>query len=339
MKKVTSKDVALKAGVSRATVSYVLNNSREGRISEVTVNKVLKAVEELNYVPNITAKALRSQKSFCIGIYSKRALDLDRYSEIIEVVNKNLTKYDYSLMICRGKRSRSGIPSYIEYYLNKKVDGLIIVSDEDLIKPNDLELIHKYKIPSVLVDFHRNYQNVNTIDIDYYLGAYEVVDYILKNGYKRVWYYSPNWGVPQEVERKQGIYDALKNYNEYEVNFIDIPIKKGEDLSEYFDDIKVKFEENTKKGDVIITSWSALSIMLTSISNNLGIKISQDIKLVCLGGRKDFNLFGKNIGYSELPNKHIGEKAVEIIIDLLKNGNRESVNLKVKPKFIINEAL
>ena len=66
-KYVTIKDVAGLAGVSVATVSYVLNNKKVDRITDETRQKVLQAAKELNYRPNIAAQNLKSGKSYIIG--------------------------------------------------------------------------------------------------------------------------------------------------------------------------------------------------------------------------------------------------------------------------------
>jgi len=72
-KQVTSQDVALRAGVSRTTVSMVLNNKHESnQISPRTVQKVLRAAEELGYVPNAAAQALVSKRASVLGLILSR---------------------------------------------------------------------------------------------------------------------------------------------------------------------------------------------------------------------------------------------------------------------------
>mgnify|MGYP000355767201 FL=1 len=73
-KRITMKDVAKEAGVSTATVSYVLNYSDTERISHETRLRVFEAANKLNYVPNMAAKALSEKKSYLVGmIINKRA--------------------------------------------------------------------------------------------------------------------------------------------------------------------------------------------------------------------------------------------------------------------------
>ena len=73
MKKITMKDVAREAGVSVATVSYIINNREDQKISPETRNKVLQIINLLNYTPNQTAKSLVTQKSYIVALYYKEA--------------------------------------------------------------------------------------------------------------------------------------------------------------------------------------------------------------------------------------------------------------------------
>ena len=72
-KNVTAKDIAKLCGVSQATVSYVINNRQNQKISEETRRKVLDAVETLHYYPNASAKSMRTKNCTSIGIEIGRA--------------------------------------------------------------------------------------------------------------------------------------------------------------------------------------------------------------------------------------------------------------------------
>src|SRR6266508_3028047 len=71
-KRVSSKDVAQKAGVSRSTVTFVLNNVRGIQIREETLQRVIQAAKEVGYVPNSLAQALASQRSHNVGLVLSR---------------------------------------------------------------------------------------------------------------------------------------------------------------------------------------------------------------------------------------------------------------------------
>ncbi|MDY4001116.1 LacI family DNA-binding transcriptional regulator [Streptococcus orisratti] len=88
MKKITMKDVAREAGVSVATVSYIINNREDQKISPETRNKVLQIINLLNYTPNQTAKSLVTQKSYIVALYYKEATSYLKKAEQLHFINK-----------------------------------------------------------------------------------------------------------------------------------------------------------------------------------------------------------------------------------------------------------
>lgn len=99
--KVTIKDIAREAGVSVATVSYVLNNRNDQKISDETRDKVLHISNLLNYTPNQAARSLVTQQSNSIVLYYKNSSSLLVRAEqmyTIEVLSSFLHKHDYQLV-------------------------------------------------------------------------------------------------------------------------------------------------------------------------------------------------------------------------------------------------
>ncbi|MGN6714165.1 LacI family DNA-binding transcriptional regulator [Anaerocolumna jejuensis] len=105
-KKITIKDIAKQAGVSVATISYVINNRTDQRISEETRKKVLQIVNLLDYKPNSSAKSLSTSKSYNIALYMMPETSLLKRSEqllLIEVLSEVSTHYGYQMIIQDNK--------------------------------------------------------------------------------------------------------------------------------------------------------------------------------------------------------------------------------------------
>ena len=83
-KRVTGKDVARRAGVTAATVSYVLNGSQKQCVSDATRARVLEAARELGYVPDRTAKSLRRRESGALGVVIEKNLSTPRFSTNVQ---------------------------------------------------------------------------------------------------------------------------------------------------------------------------------------------------------------------------------------------------------------
>lgn len=94
MKKITMKDVAREAGVSVATVSYIINNRKDQKISPETRNKVLQIINLLNYTPNQSAKSLVTKKSQIVALYYKESYSYLKNAEYLHLIS-SLTNFLY----------------------------------------------------------------------------------------------------------------------------------------------------------------------------------------------------------------------------------------------------
>lgn len=146
-KKATVKDVAREAGVSVATVSYIMNNRTDQKISDATRKKVLQIANLLNYSPSHAAKTLATGRNNIIGIsYHLNQNTPSRNLEITGFVNLliarlNRLKYDVLYMPIRAKEDN--LP------LNRNIDGIITI---DLSKEEFVSLADNYFIPIINVD-------------------------------------------------------------------------------------------------------------------------------------------------------------------------------------------
>lgn len=146
-KKVTVKDVAREAGVSVATVSYIMNNRTDQKISEATRKKVLQIANLLNYTPSSVAKSLATGRNSIIGIsYHLNEYTPSRNIELASFINMlierlNRLKYDVIFMPVKPDSDTSVI--------NRNIDGIIAV---DLSKQDFITLSDNCFVPIISVD-------------------------------------------------------------------------------------------------------------------------------------------------------------------------------------------
>ena len=215
-KQVSINDVAQKAGVSAATVSYVLNNTPVNLRPE-TREKVLLAVKTLKYVPNQAAKTLGSSRvkgngaSKLIGVVIPQTepgkyfmFSNPFYGDFLSMVEYEARKASFHILI-------SGVnaeESYISIAKNRSLDGVIIVG---MYPSDDIAEYRKAKIPVVLVDcYFQEDHFFNSVRTDDRQGGYTATKYLLQNGHRRIAFVSgqvKDSGVTQM--RYLGYRDAL----------------------------------------------------------------------------------------------------------------------------------
>lgn len=120
---VTLKEVAERAGVSIATVSYCINGTKS--VSAATRGKVMKAIEELNYVPNAAARSLKSESAMEIGVVFPNIDDYYR-SEILKGIVDQSEGMNYSVTVAFSYNSPKMERKIINDFVGKNVKGLII---------------------------------------------------------------------------------------------------------------------------------------------------------------------------------------------------------------------
>ena len=194
---ITLKDVAEKAGVSTATVSYVLNNN-DKKISEKVAQKVRAAAAELEYKPNIMARALRSNKSSIIGVLSEDITTF-QVNNIVQGIVQSADKENFQVLLgdlnLNGKIWHDGIQDYskvmdcreeiqekIDVFLKAGAGGIIYVGMHD----RDVTGLISTEIPLVYAYCYTQNSQDYMIDSDNQRIATEVVAAMLQKGHHRV---------------------------------------------------------------------------------------------------------------------------------------------------------
>ncbi len=210
---VTIKAVARAAGVSTATVSRVMNDSP--LITQETRERVIRAIKELGFVPNVAAKNLVSQRTGTIGlllnIENSRAYSNPFFAEVLHGIETVVYSEGYFLLIANEKTiSRQNI-SIDHLALEKRIDGLILPypsARRGLIKTLDND-----GFPFVVIgepDESRN--KVDFVDIDNELGGRQAVDHLVESGYRKIAFIGGDQRIKFMQSRLAGYSGALRQH-------------------------------------------------------------------------------------------------------------------------------
>lgn len=219
--KINSTKVAQIAGVSRSTVSRVINNYPN--VPSETREKVLKIIDELGYIPNSSAQVLAGKKSRTIGLFiygdnndkSKildNGLSFGYYLDFINRVLKEALKSDYQLLVdVINDNSFSKVESL---YVNRDIVGGIFIGFKEG-EENIKKIIKQYS-PIVLVDYLLNpsceNKGVYYINTEDFNGAKEATEHLIKLGKKRVVHISGDRCKLSGKERENGYLEAMKKF-------------------------------------------------------------------------------------------------------------------------------
>lgn len=184
MARPTLKDVAQRAGVTTATVSYTLSGKRP--ISEQTKRRVMEAIAELDYVPNLDARSLSMRDSKLIGVVVPQTEPGDRlmfqnafYSEILGSIEYYARLEGYHTLISATDANES----YLTLAKKRNLDGIIVIG----MYPDEFyQQMKKSQIPIVLIDSYCNDHYYHNIRIDDAYGSYLATRHMLENGHEHI---------------------------------------------------------------------------------------------------------------------------------------------------------
>lgn len=172
---VTKQAIADYLGVSRTTVSLVLNNAKNNTISEKTREKVIKAAKELGYRSN------DSLNKICFILYN-RPYDDPRYLLDLRNIEERCSKNDYSMIFMSVKSNEQDFEKLREFLNSDEADGIIITGDVDNVVIN---ILNSGSVPFVIYGgMERNDKNIILPDSEKI--SYEAIKYMLDFGHKRI---------------------------------------------------------------------------------------------------------------------------------------------------------
>ena len=329
MRRASLKDVAARAGVGLGTASRVINGN--GNVKPVTREKVLKAIKELNYHPNNIARSLKINATRSVGILLadlKSGFD----TEIVRGIEIEAGKADYSLFLTNTNKERSRMISCIKNFVEKNVDGIIIIGGE--ITEEFYAAIKSFHIPLITVSCESNIEpegQYASITIDNEQAAYEAVEYLIQKGHTQIAMISGekderNAGIP----RIKGYQDALSQYG--------ISLRK-----EYLIEGNYTFLSGYKAAKQILTlrekptaifaASDAMAIGAEKALLEAGVKIPDEIAIFGFDGLDFAEYVHPSLSTIVQPRYEMGVLAMQRMLEFLNaKENKE-------PKIIIRHQL
>jgi len=310
MKKITMQDVALKAGVSKSTVSQYIN-SRFEFMSVATKHRVEEAIKELGYIPNHIAKSLKQKKTGTIGVIVANILHTFS-TEIIRAIEDECEKNGFHLFVCNADDQPAKERSYIDMLVAKQVDGLIIFptnGNNDYYKQ-----LKNAEFPIVFVDRVINEPIFPTLLLDNESASQIAVDLLVKKGRSKIGLVSTSiaQNVTPRVERIKGFRKTLASHN--------LSIKEDWIIAEKRQEIGSRLQELWESGNrpeaFFATNDLALIELLKFIKKN-NLAIPEDIGVIAIDDSPFLEMATTPISVIKQPTFEIGQNAAETLLQLI----------------------
>ena len=330
-KSVSSRDVAHEAGVSQATVSYILNDVKNVSIRPETRAAVLEAVKKLNYHPDEMARGMKLKKPMSIGVVTDRNVTNFYFMKTLEGIRDGTQKNDYSVTLLFNKPEDIAEADYVRYYNSNRLGGIIFafasISDETV------DYLTTYGIPFIKVDAVQSSKDIYQVCTDHLSHIPAVIEHFLAKGVNRIGYVGPS---PSKAS--DGRLEAFKNA------MCGYDLDAGEDLiatSAFNDDemsaaIK-RLLSSDRRPDALLAGSPRFGLISLRCALSMHIKVPEQLKIIALGSSNFFSIVFPSLSAVELPLYEMGFRSAEMLSERMK-GNEIQKSIILPSELVVRDS-
>ena len=330
----TLEDIARQAGVSRSTVSRVIND--RPNVREDVRKRVLQVIEDTGYHPNAAARSLASQRSWTIGLILPHSVSFfftdPYYSHLTKGIAQACNQYDYTLalFLVASKQDEEGI--FPRVSRRGLLDGVIIQSGHH----GDQGIIGRMldaRIPLVVAGRPFRSDNVSYIDIDNVNAAYNAVGHLIRLGHQRIATITGPASSAVGIDRVEGYCKAL--------------VERGREVDEALI-LEGDFTETggyyamqkllSAHPDAVFAASDVMAIGAMRAMRDAGLRVPEDIAIVGFDDLPIAAVSDAQLTTVRQPVVQFGVKAVEILIDLIENGLQPPRHIIMDTELVIRKS-
>lgn len=302
----TIKDISKSTGLSLGTISKFINGG-----TVLAKNKIIieDAIKKMDFKVNELARALKTSNTMTIGILIP-SLENIFCTAVVSNIENILLKKGYSTVICDYQDNSQLEKEKLNFLMNKRVDGMIIIPLSD--NEEEIKKISQSKIPIVLIDRMIESSHCDMVLVDNLNASYQAVEHLIVNEHKRI-------GIicgPKEVyTAKERLKGYIRVHEDYSMKIDDEMVKYGDYKMESGYDKLIEFlAMDTPPTAVYITNYYMTLGAIIAI-NEKNLVIPDDLSI---------------IGFDNLEMARIIKPALSIVVQPMKQIAETSANLLLK---------
>lgn len=304
----TIKDVAKRAGVSISTVSNAMNGLPN--VGEETRERVLTAVRELDYVPNINAKLMKTRKTNNIGLFLPN-IHTAFYTRLIQVMYAACSSAGYAMLVHISDSYTS--QRLVAAILSTNIDGAVILNEH--LMDSDIGVLRKKNIPYVFLDKPLAGDKLASVLINNEMGILQGMEYLVHTGHKHIAFMKGTNNFDSE-ERYQAYLRALEHFK--------LPLIKELILQGYFEEnaaysaVRGALPHIGVKPDALFCANDEMAVGCLRALRDLKITVPDQISVMGFDNGEAASRFEPPLTTIQNPMEEIGIKSVEELLRLME---------------------
>lgn len=311
------KDVAREAGVSISTVSRIINNST--LISEVTRDRVLKVMRELNYVPNSMAQGLSNQQPYAVAllvnIEDAKSFSNPFFYEMMHGIETVVCSRGLCLILANLQTSLNRNDMLDRLIHGKRTQGVILPSS--IMNPQRVKELRKINFPFVAVGEPMGIkESIDWVDINNFQGGQQAVEHLLDQGYREVAFIG---GSQREIFNKNRLQGYKKALADNGLQCREEYIREGISSKNAGFEMMEQLLWLPRRPDAVICSDNVLCMGAMKAVKGANLRIPEDIGILSFDNFPIAELLEPSVTTVDIDVFELGVQAANILFKLIDN--------------------
>lgn len=331
-KKTTIVDVAKLSGFSIATVSRVLNGNYP--VKDSTRERIQKAIETLNFTPNILARSLLGAKTSTIGIIVPSLENLF-FSELIRGVDDVLRTHDYTAFICSTNDDYELERKYIANLIDRRVDGIISISPSMKITGKEYEAT-ALALPVIIINGEHDGYECHFVSSDQATGTIKALEYLLAQGHQKIAFLRGHDTFSYNI--KESLYRRV--LPEHGISLEDdliININAGNSLTTIEESRQAVKRLLEKRKDItaLFSCNDLMAVGALNASRDLGLLVPETLRIIGFDNTITCSITHPTLSSVDQNMKLLGSTAAKNILALINGDNTYQQKILLETHLII----
>ncbi len=325
------KEVAREAGVSTATVSHVINNTRF--VSDEVRARVETAIAQCRYYPNAHARSLASGRSKIIGLVISDITN-PFFPELVKAIESSAFERGFDIILSNTNYETERTSHYVRRFIERQVAGVAVMTSE-MSKELIDELAHR-EVPVVFLDVGKTGRQMSNLRVDYEEGIEQAVLHLVGLGHRRIAFISGKIDIRSSRRRLEAFQRTMKQL------FPDVPelifygnfkIEGGRRAAH---EILMTQAENLPTAVVAANDLTAIGAI--SEFEAAGFNVPRDISFVGFDDIDFAALTKPSLTTVNLPRQELGRRAVEMLVKMLDSPQEEGAEVRIPTNLVIRQS-
>ena len=324
-------EIAALCNVSKATVSRVINNNPKG-VGEETRQRVLEAIEKLNYRPNALARSIATARSGMIGLVVPDVSNFF-YPAIIRGVTDCMDERGGSVLIANSDYNPEMEAAQLLRMIDRRVDGIILCSGVSNAK--FLTEFRNYHVPIALMG--RSF-DIALCDVsisgDNVKGGYKSAEYLLRGGCRKIAFLEGSFSTSGGAQRLEGYRRA---HEEKGIPVDSSLLMEGEYTIEFGKKAARQLAKRRNAFDAVITGSDLIAIGLTTEFPSCGIRVPEDIEVIGYDDIELASVFHPALSTISKPHYDMARVITKQLMKVVEGEKVRLPHMKVEPELVLRE--